>query len=106
MSHLEFLSDLRSEILRSAWPSMVGRSITCPSCGSILDCRRAGDITLKIDSAPVFSRVLCVRCFDRVLARIESLTPAGIAQAVNRNPDTSTVEVEIIDGRVVMGGAR
>lgn len=104
-SHIEFLSDLRSEILRSGWPSIVGRATTCRGCGSVLDCRRAGDITIKVDGKARFARVLCSKCFDRVLDNVRTLTPEGIAAAVNCDP-TSTVTVEVIDGRVVMGGAR
>lgn len=97
---IEFLSDLRSEILRAGWPSMVGSALSCRQCGSILDCRRAGDITVKIGGEVRFSQILCSPCFDQVLVKARALTPESVKAG------DSTLTVEVIDGRVVMGGAK
>ena len=98
--HIEFLSDLRSEILRAGWPSMVGAALSCRQCGSILDCRRAGDITVKVGGRVRFSNILCSACFDQVLEKAQALTPESIGAG------GEDLTVEVIDGRVVMGGAR
>ena len=59
-------AQLEGELLRWA----VGRAITCPYCGDILDCRRA----VLADSASGGSTVACVACWDKakeyVLARV------------------------------------
>lgn len=108
----------------------------CRTCPTILDCRRAVHVEVKTTAAPantetVFLAMLCVKCFDRGLApRVQSgdlrttvaeaaglplwAPPAdsdtlpmfaGIDPAAQPT-GTVRVEVEIIDGRVVMGGAR
>jgi hypothetical protein len=133
MSHIQFLSDVQAEILRSFWPGMVGGVALdgCPVCGLILDCRKAAHVEVKLDDEVKFSRILCAECFDEgVAAQIDEGTfRANVATKAGKTlwtppNDTSTlpmfpgidpaaqpagtvrVEVEIIDGRVVMGGAR
>ena len=62
-------AQLEGELLRWA----VGRAITCPYCGAILDCRRA----VLADSPSQGSTVACVACWDKakdhVLATIPDL---------------------------------
>ena len=133
MSHIQFTSDVQAEMVHSFWPGMVGRVALsgCPTCGLILDCRKAAHVEVKLDSEVVFSRILCTECFDKgvapqldegtfranVAAKAGKVlwTPpsdtrtlpmfAGIDPA-SQPAGTVRVDVEIIDGRVVMGCAR
>ena len=126
----QFMSDLERAVWREAFPAIVGRAIFCP-CGSVLDCRRAVEVSCRCNGKVVSSKVLCAKCFDKSVApRMDDdsilsdiadaagmplWTPpsdtrtlpmfAGIDPAA-QPAGTVRVEVEIIDGRVVMGGAR
>ena len=133
MSHVQILSDVQAAIMRSWWPGMVGRVALdgCPTCGFILDCRKAAHVEVRLDDVVEFSRILCAECFDKGIApQIDEGTfRANVAAKAGKSlwdapNDTRTlpmfegsdptvqpagtvrVEVEIIDGRVVMGGAR
>ena len=133
MSEVQFMADLESVILRGAWPGMVGMVALdgCKKCSSILDCRRAVEVSL---SAHVqggrdvrASDMFCDECFDKhILPLVES---GEIRASVSRNlghplwappPDPDTlplpgilseeqpkgsvrVTVEVTDGREVMG---
>ena len=119
--------------MRSCWPGMVGGVALdgCPVCGFILDCRKAAHVEVRLDDEVKFSRILCTECFDKgVAAQIDEGTfRANVATKAGKvlwdaPSDTRTlplfagidpasqpagtvrVDVEIIDGRVVMGGAR
>ena len=133
MSHIQFMSDVQAEIMRSCWPGMVSQVALrgCHLCGFILDCRKAAHVEVKFDDVVEFSHILCTECFDKgVAAQIDEGTfRANVAAKAGKSlwdapSDTRTlpmfagidpaaqpagtvrVDVEIIDGRVVMGGAR
>ena len=133
MSHIQFLCAVQADIARAFWPGMVGKVALkgCPFCGFILDCRRAAHVEVKFNDVVEFSHILCTECFDKGVApQLDAGTfRSNIAAKAGKSlwdapSDTRTlpmfdginpaeqptgtvrVEVEIIDGRVVMGGAR
>ena len=58
---------LEGELLRWA----VGRAITCPGCGRVLDCRRA----VLADSPSQGSAVACSECWDKAKAHVLARVP-------------------------------
>lgn len=63
----------------------VGHAIFCPSCGEILDYRRA-----VLATGPAVSATLCVKCWDRTVERLKGrgMTAEQIAS-----------KIDVIDGR-------
>jgi len=86
------LDILKTQIDRQSLKYSVGRAITCPTCGDIMDCTRAVEVTYSKGRA-VKTGVCCTTCYDaRIAPEVESirehLTSCGIA-------------TEILDGRIL-----
>ena len=81
---------IRSAMLRESFQGLVGMQTFCKACSSILDCRRAVEVTVNdSDNRPVKTDIFCATCFDK--ADLESL------QRDVLTPNDLTLEVT--DGR-------
>lgn len=99
---------LESEIMRAVWPSMVGAALSCAHCKNVLDCSRAGRVEIKIAGRIQFDRIMCSRCFDALVDKIGTLADEQIAITLSGAPsdESTSVDIDLTDGRVVMGGGR
>ena len=77
-----------------------GQQIFC-NCESILDCRRAVEVTVVRHGRPVFCRAFCGKCADTQLAgtdeACQNIARALTARGLNTAPED--LEVQVVDGR-------
>lgn len=82
---------VQKEIQRQWFKGSVGMQIFCKvsHCQSILDCKRAVELTIYQGDKPVKSEFYCAKCYDQAdveRLRTEVLTPNGLT-------------LEVVDGR-------
>ena len=84
--------DLVQKEMQKEWfKGSVGQQIFCAvgQCGSVLDCRRAVEVTINKNDKPVQVQFYCAKCFYKAdIKRLTDnvLTPNGLT-------------LEVVDGR-------
>jgi hypothetical protein len=81
----EPLDPIRRELQRESLRGSVQRAIFCPSCGNVLDMRRAVEVSAWKDSDCLKVVVVCAKCWD--------------AHLPSRPPVPAEIKLEVLDGR-------
>jgi len=84
MTTTDPLDYLKLTVTRSTHLALTGRQIMCPRCGSILDARRAVEISC---------RVICAPCYDKLTASLPEDLKAKIPGCIESG--------SIVDGRTL-----
>lgn len=70
---------------RNALQFHAGHAMFCPSCQTILDCRRAVEIDASKDGKLITSKIVCASCYDSHVRvnLIDAKLPEGVTVEVN-----------------------
>lgn len=86
---------------RGALMFQVQREIFCPKCGSVMDVRRAVQITISSDGRIQLCKTYCTRC------TVEHMHAEDLGWSLlDKLPDVTEIEIEILDGRTLFGRSK
>jgi len=89
---VDVLGGMETTVKRNILKYAAGRTMFCPGCQTIMDCKRTVTWDLLKEDKLLMSKVLCTACYDSKIAG-----NAAIAEAVT----SKGLTVEVTDGRVL-----